>query len=62
MIIDPKLNEGFNLKFAWNLLNSFDSLVVLLRQVILREGKFITHHIFLSLWSRLKAELVMVIF
>lgn len=52
-----KMNDAFNLKLAWDLVNSSDSWALLLRKRTLRKGKFIQHHIFSSLWSSLKYEL-----
>jgi hypothetical protein len=50
------LNEAYNLKLCWDLLQSREQWVVILRSRILRGSNFINHHIFFSIWSSAKLE------
>jgi len=50
------INEAANLKLGWELRNSNEAWVVLLRSKVLRGKRTITHHISSSLWSSIKSE------
>ncbi|CAK8566134.1 unnamed protein product [Lathyrus sativus] len=52
-----KLNEASNLKLAWDTLNFDENRVVVLRERVTRNNKFITYYVFSSIWSNAKLEL-----
>jgi len=52
------LNESANLKLCWDLLNSHEDWVVLIRSKVLRGRRTISHHIFSSIWSSIKVEFI----
>ncbi|MCH82427.1 ribonuclease H protein, partial [Trifolium medium] len=50
------LNEASNLKLCWDLFQSQEQWVILLRSRVFRGRRCITHHVHSSIWSSVKAE------
>lgn len=48
------LNEASNLKIALDILNYLCIWAILIRRRVMRNNKFITHHVFSSVWSNKK--------
>lgn len=51
-----RLNEAFNLKLSWDLLNNNESCAILLRNRIFKGVGLIRYHIFSTLWTDIIAE------
>ncbi|KAI5393298.1 hypothetical protein KIW84_060425 [Lathyrus oleraceus] len=52
-----KLNEASGLKLARDTLNYANNWASLLREIVIRNNKSITYHVFSSIWSNTKLEL-----
>jgi len=55
------LNEAFNLKLCWDMLNSDEDWAILLKSRAIRRNKPIKHHIFSSTWTNIKAEYLVIV-
>ncbi|CAK8535051.1 unnamed protein product [Lathyrus sativus] len=56
-----RLNAGFNLKLAWDLLHSTISWASLFRSRVMCKNNYIKHYAFSSIWSSAKQELATVL-
>jgi hypothetical protein len=54
------LNEAANLKLCWDFLHSDEDWVVILRSRMMRGVQVINHYIYSSIWSNIKAELLVI--
>lgn len=55
------LNEAANFKFGWDMSNSDESWVIILKARIRRSFDIIRHYIFYSVWQGIKSELQLLI-
>ena len=53
-----KLNDASNLKLGWELIHSHNQWAQFLRSRVKRGNGFINYHIFSSLWSGIKSQIM----
>ncbi|MCH79772.1 RNA-directed DNA polymerase (Reverse transcriptase) [Trifolium medium] len=51
-----QINRGAGLKLCWDMINSSEDWAILLKSRVLMQKGIISHHIFSSIWSSIKAS------